>query len=205
MESFLDRLNFLLCGRAVSTWATGLGFGNAIADRMRAGRPPAAESLTAITRAENVSLTWLLEGRGKPFLVNKVETDAEGAELIESLLRDEPDWVAIVATCGPRYAVVLTQPGQFQKPKGPWVKYRIVEILSGPLGALTLEKIVRLRGGPPGTLQRELPPEIFSGLCGGTIGTYGLLGDVKHPGVLADAQAVEDASWFTWDLRPEVE
>lgn len=150
---------------------------------MSQGVVPSADALAAIGRAENVSVSWLLSGKGAPFLVSLLPSDAELAEHLEALA-DEDGWTWTLLDSEAGRCLALTQPGQFEI-KGRAVNYTIVELVCGPVGAASLAV---LAGRAPadrryrvhvsaGTLQR---------IRHGQVGTYELL--QKDGGLLRDAE-----------------
>ncbi len=68
--SFASRLEMVLAGRTPTTWCRCLGILPNMMTRMKQGHIPGHEVLTRIMRAENVSLSWLMEGVGQPFIAH---------------------------------------------------------------------------------------------------------------------------------------
>ena len=59
------RLAFLLRGRKPFVWNRSVHLSNGAVQRMNQGKWPDPAKLVPACRIENVSLTWLLEGRGR--------------------------------------------------------------------------------------------------------------------------------------------
>ncbi|MEW6647173.1 MAG: hypothetical protein AB1450_08250 [Pseudomonadota bacterium] len=141
--------------------------------RIREGLIPTADSLTAICRAENCSLSWLLAGKGPPYLVGRCDSDEECAERLDELL-EENGWSVYLLTDGERHALALLQPGQFDV-KGRPVDYTVLELLVGPFGrgaAMRLGDCIT--SGIP-VSRAQLPAEHVARIYRGEVGTYELL------------------------------
>lgn len=141
--------------------------------RLFEGRIPTADTLTAICRAENCSLSWLLDGKGAPYLVGHCDSDEECAERLDDLLA-ENGWSVYLLTDGERHALALVQPGQFDV-KGRPVDYAILEMLAGPFGnRVAIQLSGCITSGTPVSHVR-LPAEHMTRVCRGEVGTHELL------------------------------
>lgn len=138
-NNFKERLVLILNGRKKHPWGEALGFTRGTLTRLFNGEIPSAEKLTPICRTENVSLTWLLEGIGEPYMVHHTYTDEETAELIKDHTDDE-SWQILVLKNQVYPAVILTLPATMQVGKSH-IKYTAIEIIAGPAGPETLEAI----------------------------------------------------------------
>lgn len=169
MNDFFSRMQRIADGRAITTWANSLGWNNATMGRVKKGHIPGPDLLTPLCRIENVSLNWLLEGRGTPYLVYPCADDDDAAQYLDTLLIDEPSWALYWLSDGLRHAVVLTQPaglGEGDKR----INYTAVEIVVGPLGAQT-----RQRAAQHDPQWIQLPPARLYQLETGQIGSHALL------------------------------
>jgi len=140
LNIFLDRINFILQGRKITPWAKSIGLSNGDVSRIKDGKIPGPEKLVPICRTENISLNWLLEGVGEPYMVHHTFTDEETAELVSSHANDER-WQILVLKNNVYPAIVLTLPAIMQVGKNE-VKYTAVEIIAGPMDAETLKAIM---------------------------------------------------------------
>lgn len=170
---FRDRLETVAAGRKLTVWAKSLGLSSGTASRLSKGIAPGPEQLIPILKSENVSITWLLEGRGAPYIVSQCVTAEDMFETLETLVVDEPeDWQVYALGDGDNGVVILTQPGKYVAGNQE-IDYTILEIISGPFGedimgffaehkALvdrrSVEDIKRLRTGHVGN------PELFGWL-----------------------------------------
>ena len=81
MKTPEERLCFLRQGRKPTEWANSLNLPYTTLQGIEAGRGVRAETFRLIARVENASISWLLEGKGHPYLVNHCNDD-EAAELL---------------------------------------------------------------------------------------------------------------------------
>lgn len=172
-QTFLSRIEFILDGRTQYPWAEAVGIGRGVMSRIRDGFVPTAESLIAICRAENCSLSWLLDGRGPPYLVGRCDSDEECAERFDEL-RSEKGWSVYLLTDGGRHALALVQPGQFDV-KGRPVDYTILEILVGPFGNSVAMRIGDCIVSRIPVSHVRLPVEHLSRVYRGEVGTHELM------------------------------
>lgn len=139
------------------------------------GLPPTYETLAKITRTENASLSWLIEGIGSPYLYALVPDDAELVEEVEARLDDET-WRVGAITDGEHITVVLHQYAQLVEKRG-LIHYRAVDILSGRLGPLITAKLAALQERHRGAIVKKIGrDEMLQGLRDGW-GSYQLFGD----------------------------
>lgn len=181
---FNNRLQYLLSGRDKHPWGAAIGLNKGTIDGMtRTGSTPGGESLRMIHRCENVSLDWLLEGRGAPFIVTAYPPNGEAEQILEEWLQD-PTWALTLVTDGARYAVILDQPRIFSvkdgkdlsgEPQYRGIPYRKVEILVGAVGPLTMERL-RLEAPKRAIRLVEVPSEVLGQLHTGKLGSYKLWG-----------------------------
>ncbi|SCX40522.1 hypothetical protein [Nitrosospira sp. Nsp1] len=194
LNSFIDRLTAVLADRDKHPWGTTLGIGRGTVGNMFSGTVPTSETLNAISRHENVNITWLLDGRGEPYNVHKFPDDEECVEYLDSLF-DEKSWTVYLVTDQKRLALVLTMPAQY-KVKEEWISYSVVEILAGRCGRKTLNRV-----------RAEIPAcEVFiinaysqtlTDLSRGNIGTYKLLHS-NPPLLHQDVPVTKDHKIFDW-------
>lgn len=111
---------------------------------MSRGLLPGADTLGLIARAENVSLSWLVEGAGTPYLVRWYPTDEQCREYLDELLADEI-WTAVHRlTDGGRVEVlVLHCPAEVEY-REQTVPYTEIAVLAGGIGPATLSRLTQL-------------------------------------------------------------
>jgi hypothetical protein len=173
-----ERFSYVLRGRAASPWGRWVGLSQGTLSRLKGGALPDPVKLTATCRAENLSLTWLLDGLGAPYLVTPV-TDTDEARRYVRMLRDEePDWHVLLVDSGPRSLVVLHQPAEVDTPQGPCA-YQAVSVLAGDYQAVA----AALAGGA-GLRRLEVDPEGWLRLASGYMGSTELFGWPGDPGGL---------------------
>lgn len=172
------RINLVLAGRKITPWAKSLGISGTTQQALKTGGNITGDVLTVVQRVENVSVSWLLTGRGRPFLVNECDGDDEAIERIGNHLADEPDKWTVEAAAAPGLVVlVLRQPGGLLRLPDPAIKYDIVEVFAG-FGAKTLRHFAPL--APAVGCYQMSPIEVMR-LARGQMGTYELLGPATRP------------------------
>lgn len=164
LDIFLDRINFILNGRKITPWAKSLGLSNGDVTRIKAGRVPGPEKLVPICRAENVSLSWLLEGVGEPYMVHHTYSDEETADLVNEHLIDE-QWNVQLLRHDSWPAVVLTQPATMLVGKNE-VAYTAIEIIAGPVGEETFELLQKAKHSLQTSLDDLTMRKIYAGKLG---------------------------------------
>lgn len=187
--TFSARLKLVLGGRKPTPWCENLLIPSGTMSRMFKGDgvPPTYETLAKITRTENVSLSWLLDGIGAMYLIGLVADDANLAGEVRMRLEDEPLGSIAVLTDGDRAAVVFHQPAQLVERRGP-IDYQAVEVLAGPIGMEFATAMTSL-GGMRGIIVKTLPrEEMLQGMRGGW-GSYQLLGEDGRGGMLNEVAA----------------
>ena len=183
-SSFAARLEQLLEGRKPYPWGQALGISRGSINRMLQGEPPGPELLIPIQRAENVSLSWLLDGQGAPYMVTRCHDDGECAMLLAQWL--EEDWACWWLDSGITRALVLRLPAMMTV-KGMPVAYHALEVLSGPLGTLC-QKLLQGRE----TRRLHLASNVLEALDAGQIGAWQMFGD---DGLLHAPPITDDAVW----------
>lgn len=149
------------------------------------GIPPTHETLARIMRVENVSLSWLLGADAAPFLVNRTRDDHETAQRLDDLLADEDSWRVVVLVDGDAAALVLHQPAQIQR-GNKVVEYIAMEVIAGPFGERTFDVLKQRRYGRVQAVARIAPHDMRA-IYAGQAGSYRILGDAKHDGLIDPA------------------
>lgn len=174
-KDFLSRIKLVLSGRKLFPWGASIGLGRGVMSGINEGRTPVADSLSVISRAENVRIDWLLLGKGTPFFVNHCASDQECADLVGDFMDEQ--WSVYLVTDGRCIALVLSQPGQYQIGER-WIDYTIIEVIAGAIGEATYERL-RSCLGPDNYIPKsgdlhlvETDRERFSELASGKIGTW---------------------------------
>jgi len=187
-SNFLSKLDYLSAGRNKTPWLQSIGLTKGTISRLiNQSGDPSETILRTLYHSENASLHWLTEGKGHPFLVNRVLSDAEGAALLAELL-EESGWTIYLVTGSGcvGYTLVLTQPGQYDI-KGRPVDYTLVEIISGNLGAKTQEEIALEAAFENRCHQLEISQDEYQRLQSGEMGNYELIGWRNERGLLDTA------------------
>lgn len=186
--SFNDRLLRVLSDRKKIAWGESLGFNKSTVTRIFGGEVPGTDILNAIMRKENLSLSWLLSGRGDEFVVARTQIPEEFGDLLEVLL-EEGHWTAHICNAPNGATVVLDRPGQYEY-KGKAIDYRIVEIINGPVSEelikeLRLEKSIGDDNKCYSSFKLcELDEDTAWSLSNGYLGTFKLFGDSEFRGLL---------------------
>lgn len=144
-EEFKKRMELILDGRKITPWGESIGLNKGTTGRMRSGLTPGHQILNLVQKVENVSIGWLVDGVGDPFLIHHEDNDRAMANYLQALF-DETGWTAYLLTDKQAPAIALVQPGEIDF-KGKTVPYQITEIVTGPLGPQTLETFNRYPGG----------------------------------------------------------
>lgn len=186
-----DRVMYLLRGRKMARWSAAVGLEREKARRLAHGKVPVADSLTGPARVENLSLTWLLSGEGRPFLTFSPLNAEDAADHIDVLLGEEDDWRPLVVASPQGWSVVLHQPaetvGHDKKP----IRYEAVAIIGGlHQDRILVDRALDARDNCQLLLMKSQDAKrLFTGY----MGTTELFGLLDEPG-LAD-----HAVPFSWD------
>ena len=182
LTTFLGRLNWLLAGRKLTPWATQLGMSGSTIARLGEGVPPKHESLVKILRTENVSLSWLLDGKGAPFHVLRTDSDLDTLMALDEELND-PGWKVAWLHGEIQHALVLFQPAVIENSRDS-LDYIAISVISGPVGAAVKDKLraMEMRLATSAAVNDNTLALLHAGL----LGTRHLLGDGLQPGGLVD-------------------
>ena len=134
----------MLCGRKIHKWGREIGLSRGILNNLNKGKLPNADKLWPIVRAENLSITWLLEGRGSRYLVNHCLSDEDCYEQLSAFY--EEAWTTYVLFDGFGVSLVLTQPGAYEI-DGVTYLYTVMEVITGPVGRETLSLVAERNNG----------------------------------------------------------
>lgn len=126
-----DRLEQVMRGRSVWKWADSVHLSSGAVSRMLKGQFPDPEKLVPACRVENLSLTWLLEGRGTPFCVACPATDAEAADIAQQALQDDPAANILIGFSDIGFTVVVHTPVYAQTAQGKPYEYKATTIVGG--------------------------------------------------------------------------
>ncbi|MEJ1464990.1 MAG: hypothetical protein RPU15_17240 [Candidatus Sedimenticola sp. (ex Thyasira tokunagai)] len=141
-KSFLLKLRQLSVDRDITPWLKSMGFSAGLVGKVLGGQEPGGDLLRALMRHDRVSMQWLEEGRGAPYMVSLALDDTDAIKMLEALFDEE--WSVVIATDHYQdFSVVLHMPGQHGlKVKGKsepkMVGYRIVEVVAGNIGLKTV-------------------------------------------------------------------
>ena len=157
------------------TWAKSVGVGRGVISALKeTDSPPGWEPLSAIRKAERLSITWLLEEEGTPFEVLRYVDDASCAYDLACHLGEEK-WATVIATDGKRLAFVLAQPGESEVEgragKRTPFSYTMMEVFLG--GAAESLAVIRDIGHH--VRLAPIPPDQMDAIYRGKVGTWRLL------------------------------
>ena len=188
-NDFLCRIRKITGNRYKTPWGAAIGLTRGTTDRIFKGFVPGPETLCIIQKAENVSLDWLLTGRGRPFLLDEPATDDDGVQLLGKLFAGEPaDWRADLLSDGLRLALVLSCTDRYYLDGGKPRDYRHMRLIAGAIGAKTLEFLDACNLDEKRLA--EVDASTLSLILEGGAGTFALFGDDDHPGLLAESARV---------------
>ena len=203
-QNFIERLAQVLAERKPTPWGERLGFNKSTVSRIFSGVVPGSEILNAIMRYENISLSWLLSGKGDQFLIERVQTPAEFSDLLEAHTSGEI-WESIYVCNAPNgLAVILTQPGRKLDYKGKELDYTVIEVINGPVDSGLVEmlkgekEIGDANACHSNVYLCQLEEQDAWNLSNGFMGTFALLGDNEYRGLLEVAESAENVE----DLLP---
>ncbi|WP_062113154.1 hypothetical protein [Collimonas pratensis] len=176
-----QRIELVADGRKIHPWAKSIGVSKgSIEGVMKLDGMLSGETLSYIHRTENVRIDWLLEGRGKQYAVNICTSDEDACELLDALFEEQ--WNVWILSDRVRMAIVLDQPASFSVKDGKteageqqWrdIPYRVVEVITGTIGAKTLD-CIRPKAGQDVVHLLDATSETLARLEKGMIGTYRL-------------------------------
>lgn len=205
VETISDRLRKVL-GEERSPWKWAeqvLLSAGAISRLLKDGVPDPAKLIPAI-HVENLSLTWLLDGYGAPFIVAAPPTDRASAQLLDTVLADEPDSAVLVAWSDHGYTVVVHTP-VIAEHAGKSYSYRQTTILGGAAPGLRTRAVVdtfaarqhntwRKVGPYLAASQIYLPTPEWAALASGYMGNYAIFGEGLVSGLAIDADPYQSPS-----------
>lgn len=205
VETISDRLRKVL-GEDRSPWKWAdqvLLSAGAIGRLLKDSVPDPAKLIPAI-RFENLSLNWLLDGYGAPFVVAAPPTDQAAAQLLATMLEDEPDSAVLQAWCEQGFSVVVHTP-VIAEHAGKSYAYRQTTIVGGGApGAMTRGVVDsfakrqhntwRKVGPYLAASQIYMPAPEWAALASGYMGNYALFGEGLVGGLAIDADPYQSRS-----------
>lgn len=178
--SVADRMEWLLQGRSAWKWAQSVHLSSGALSRLLVGKFPDPEKLIPACRIENLSLTWLLEGRGPPYGVATPADDEHAAAILQQILEDEPDTSLLVCHAGTHFTVIASTPVTAQTAAGKNYAYRATTILGGGVaGPGTVRVLTSKRAraaNPRGIHAVRLELSQWRDLASGLIGNHHIFG-----------------------------
>ena len=183
--SFKSRLKLMLDGRPLTGWGKQNKLSGGTISRISGGGVPGHQILNLIQKIENVSIGWLVDGIGRPFIVHDEFSDEQTAGYLATLL-EEQGWRLYFVTDQTNMALVCTLPAEIEFKKNR-VRYTAVEIICGQYGAETQAVL----NGFDNIYLLKIDRETLTSLCRGEIGTHRLVGNDECTGLLAQAQPMD--------------
>lgn len=202
-DAINDRLRQVLDGRSPWKWGESVLLSAGTIGRLLKGSLPDPEKLVPAIRIENLSLTWLVDGLGTPFLTVTPQSDSEAASWINSNMEDEEEREILVVYCDEGFMPIIHSLVEVEVPKVGVYHYRAVTALSGgALGPKVLEAINRwsidgdnLHGSRVASI--NLPAMGWRLFAHGVLGNYRLFGEDGNSGLYAEARPQ-----FAVDVKP---
>lgn len=197
-KTFLSRINYILDGRKPNPWGMEIGLSRGTISRLIQGYTPGADSLSIIASNENVNLTWLLQGKGSPFIVERCVTETNAYDFLLAKLKENSDWDFYVMTNGIETHLVLSRMNTYSV-RDKIYQYRQVDVFMTYIMDSVLDHIAKYIKQKRVFLlitNRDILKQNYNG----ELGTFALFGDEKHQGLLSDAVLVTDAKQIK--IRP---
>lgn len=213
VETVSDRLRKVLGeDRSPWKWAEQVLLSDGAIGRLLKGSLPDPSKLIPAIRVENLSLNWLLDGHGAPFIVATLPSDAAAAELLDRVIGDEPDSGLLVAWCEQGFTVVVHTP-VIAEHAGKSYSYRQATIIGGAApGPLTRAVVDRFAARSHNTWRKVgpylavsqiyMPAPEWAALASGYMGNYALFGEGLVSGLALDADPYQTPGKRTDDAWP---
>jgi len=171
------RFASVLGDRRPNTWAKDCNLSSAHAHRFVHGGNIGAEILVLIQRKENVSLSWLLDGKGAPYLINYAPNLGATCAVLGAMLEQCPQWQIINIQVGDNSPAFLLVRNNLMWRKGPEpIHYIEVEVVCGPpegLEPLLVDRFAALSERPAKYILAD--SLFYSRLCGGLVGSHEII------------------------------
>jgi len=205
VETISDRLRKVLGEeRSPWKWAEQVVLSTGAMSRLLKDGMPDPVKLIPAVRVENLSLGWLLDGYGSPFVVSAMPTDGDSAQLLATMLDDEPDSAVLLAWCEQGFTVVVHTP-VIAEHAGKSYAYRQTTIIGGGAPGLQTRAVVdafaarqqntwRKVGPYLAASQIKLPAPEWAALASGYMGNYALFGEGLVGGLAIDADPYQSQS-----------
>lgn len=194
-ESVAKRLERLLDGRSPWKWAEQVRLSSGAVSRMLKGSLPDPEKLVPAIYIENLSLSWLVDGIGHPFLVHSPVSEEEEARLVRQHMERDRAGELLVVYSPMGYTPVLHSLATGCDRSGREYSYRSVSIIGGGShGPALADAIIecsaeRIDGQPAGRVRSLRMIEAgWQLLAWGEMGNYKLFGDDLHSGFFAKSK-----------------
>jgi len=140
-NSFLYRIKLILGNREKHPWGRSLGLRNTRINAIFSDdKPPKADALIRISEGENVSIDWLLTGKGEPYLSPDCGSDSVCSAVLHAALAEIPKGkIHLLYGSGGQSAVVITHQVTRREEKD-LISYTAANIYT-PAGPDTLEEL----------------------------------------------------------------
>lgn len=185
MNNFKERIEFVLQGRKLIPWSKSLELSKGTAERIMEGQIPDPEILSLIMKIENVSVTWLLEGIGRPFLRTSQFTSGGYARYLKEWL-ERGGKQAYVITDKNETAIILVQPAEHEY-KGKCIPYSAIKVTRGDIG----DEEKNIINCYPEIYLKQVNKEEFEQVKNGELGSFKLLGDQNNAGLLTHSVSID--------------
>lgn len=205
METFKQRLTYILAGRRIHPWAASLGISKGAAENMGKGNIPGPEILKLIRQQESINVGWLVTGDGAPFLVEQPE---DLSTVLESELADlepsEPLW-AHFFTDGQQLVMILRKPSLYiYREKS--VLYDFHRLIAVAVNSITIQAINQFSADTSqndnlSCYMHRVDPETMDALLAGKLGPFQLLGNSKSQPAPAKGTLIDSPSLLLEEIQ----
>jgi hypothetical protein len=180
-----ERIDYVLRGRKPFPWGDSVRLNKGAIGRLLKGQFPDPETLIPMCRVENLSLTWLIDGLGSPYLVSYPVSDQEAANGVRDCFADGMAGVLVVSELG--VTPVMHMIVHKEPPKVRPYSYTCMQVYGGiQPGELTMAVF---RDHWRRSSQLELDAERWTRLATGYMGATELFGWEGEPGGLFSERA----------------
>lgn len=193
-ETVADRLKKVLDGRSPWIWGKRVQLNDGAIGRMLKNGLPDPVRLIPAMHIENLSLNWLLDGAGAPYMYWSPLSDIEAANAISQRLHGDDAAEVLIVHCAAGFTPVVHTTKEAAAPKGGKYSYRAVTVMGGGVfGARTLQALaaasVTGKGSKgPRVRSLDIAEAGWRLLAHGHLGNYQLFGDEAKEGLFAQSK-----------------
>lgn len=192
VESVAERLKWLLAGRSPWKWGERVLLSAGAIGRMLKGSLPDPEKLVPAMRVENLSLNWLVDGQGAPYVVAMPSSDREASTWIHEQMNDSAAHLLLVY-CAEGFTPVIHSRVEVMVPNVGTYEYEASTIIGGNVAGPEAIETMRRHALPTSrTIMArakavEVPRDIWHAIATGHASNYVLFGDDLKSGLARNA------------------